>query len=60
MIERIDITWVRSLSALIPNVAGWEAGSMRWMGDGSILSVRKKTRWKDGEDGRLAIPFNPI
>ena len=41
-------------------VAGWEAGSMRWMGDGSILSVRKKTGWKDGEDGRLAVPFNPI
>ncbi|KAF3570437.1 hypothetical protein F2Q69_00058553 [Brassica cretica] len=41
-------------------VAGWEAGSMRWMGDGSILSVRKKTRWKDGEDGRLVVPFNPI
>nr|VDD23419.1 unnamed protein product [Brassica rapa] len=41
-------------------VAGWEAGSMRWMGDGLILSVRMKTRWKDGEDGRLAVPFNPI
>ena len=41
-------------------VAGWEAGSMRWMGDGLILSVRMKTGWKDGEDGRLAVPFNPI
>ncbi|KAF2600638.1 hypothetical protein F2Q68_00009510 [Brassica cretica] len=39
---------------------GWEAGSMRWMCDGSILSVRMKTGWKDGEDGRLAVPFNPI
>ncbi|WZY93967.1 hypothetical protein YC2023_066296 [Brassica napus] len=39
---------------------GWEAGSMSWMGDGLILSVRMKTGWKDGEDGRLAVPFNPI
>ncbi|KAG5384185.1 hypothetical protein IGI04_035854 [Brassica rapa subsp. trilocularis] len=41
-------------------VTGWEAGSMRWLGDGAILSVRMKTGWKDGEDGRLAVPFNPI
>ena len=41
-------------------VAGWEAGSMRWLGDGAILLVRRKTGWKDGEDGRLAVPFNPI
>ena len=41
-------------------VAGWEAGSIKWMGDGSILSVRMKTGRKDGEDGRLDLPFNPI
>ncbi|KAG5382831.1 hypothetical protein IGI04_034301 [Brassica rapa subsp. trilocularis] len=39
---------------------GWEAGSIKWMGDGSILSVRMKTGRKDGEDGRLDLPFNPI
>ena len=51
MIERINITWVRSLSALIPNVTGWEAGSMRWVNDGSILSIRMRS---DGKMVKLA------
>ncbi|KAF3545366.1 hypothetical protein DY000_02006689 [Brassica cretica] len=53
-------TFVLRLSSKRMLNSGWEAGSLRWMGDGSILSVRKKTGWKDGEDGRLAVPFNPI
>lgn len=50
----------RNLELSLLRVAGWEAGSMRWMGDGAILSVKMKTGWIDGEDGQLAVPFNPI
>ena len=32
-------------------VAGWEAGSMRWMDDGSILSVRMRP---DGKMVKMA------
>ncbi|KAL0734283.1 hypothetical protein Bca4012_010493 [Brassica carinata] len=41
-------------------VAGKKAGSMGWMGDGSILSIEMEIGWEDGEDGRLANLLNPI
>ncbi|KAF3548939.1 hypothetical protein DY000_02004380 [Brassica cretica] len=51
---------IRSQEMTLVCVAGWKAGSMRWMGDGAILSVRMKTGWIDSEDGQLAVLFNPI
>ncbi|KAF3537726.1 hypothetical protein F2Q69_00024603 [Brassica cretica] len=38
---------------------GTEAGSMRWMGDGSILSMEIVIGWEDGEYGRLAVLSSP-
>ncbi|KAF3527000.1 hypothetical protein F2Q69_00047883 [Brassica cretica] len=41
-------------------VVGTETGSMRWMGDGSTLSMEIVIGWENGEDSRLAVPFSPI
>ena len=40
-------------------ITGTKAESMSWMVVGSILSVEIKIGWKDGDGGRLAIPFCP-
>ncbi|KAL0804607.1 hypothetical protein Bca101_097097 [Brassica carinata] len=38
-------------------VVGTETGSMRWMGDGSTLSMEIVIGWENGEDSRLAVVF---